>query len=322
METVSLTNTLLTDTLSGLQNNPKTLKAKYFYDDEGSRIFEQIMHMPEYYPTRCEREIFTTQASAIVNAITNSTNEPFELVELGSGDGIKTRVLLKELIKNNSNFTYIPIDISRQAIEALQNNLKSHLPSLTINPLIGDYFKIMHQINGYSGFKKTALFLGANIGNYLADELALFLNALSNFLHRDDKILLGFDLKKSPAVIRKAYDDPHGLTRDFNLNLLRRLNRELGADFSLNHFEHHAEYNPITGYARSFLISICAQKVKIAASETVISFDKWEPIFMEVSRKFDLKTISSLAKNYGFKIISNFTDSKEYFVDSLWVKSE
>ncbi|HAH57010.1 MAG TPA: hypothetical protein DCL86_02575, partial [Bacteroidales bacterium] len=137
METVSLTNTLLTDTLSGLQNNPKTLKAKYFYDDEGSRIFEQIMHMPEYYPTRCEREIFTTQASAIVNAITNSTNEPFELVELGSGDGIKTRVLLKELIKNNSNFTYIPIDISRQAIEALQNNLKSHLPSLTINPLIG-----------------------------------------------------------------------------------------------------------------------------------------------------------------------------------------
>ncbi|HAH59318.1 MAG TPA: hypothetical protein DCL86_14325, partial [Bacteroidales bacterium] len=115
---------------------------------------------------------------------------------------------------------------------------------------------------------------------------------------------------------------PHGLTRDFNLNLLRRLNRELGADFSLNHFEHHAEYNPITGYARSFLISTCAQKVKIAASETVISFDKWEPIFMEVSRKFDLKTISSLAKNYGFKIISNFTDSKEYFVDSLWVKSE
>ncbi len=321
METIALAGTLLTDTLSGLGNNPKTLKAKYFYDAKGSRIFEQIMQMPEYYPTRCEQEIFTTQATAIVNAIANDTNETFELVELGSGDGIKTSVLLKELMKTKANFTYIPIDISSQAIEALQKNLKSVLPSLKISPQTGDYFEIMHQINGYSGLKKTALFLGANIGNYLADELALFLNGLSNFLHQGDKVLLGFDLKKSPAIIKAAYNDPHGLTRDFNLNLLKRLNCELGADFDLSCFEHHTEYNPITGYARSFLISTRAQKVMIASSNTVVSFDKWEPIFMEVSRKFDLKSISSLAKNYGFKIISNFTDSKEYFVDSLWVKN-
>lgn len=321
METIVYTNNLLTDALSGLSNSPKSLKAKYFYDDEGSRIFEEIMQMPEYYPTRCEREIFNTQASAMVSAIAGNKEEAFELVEFGSGDGSKTRILLNELLKKQYNFTYVPIDISNQAIEALQNNLRSNLPSLKISPRTGDYFEIMHQVNGYSGLKKTALFLGANIGNYMADELDVFLSGLSKFLRRNDKVLIGFDLKKSPVVISAAYNDPHGLTRDFNLNLLKRLNRELGANFDTNRFEHHAEYNPITGYARSFLVSTRAQSVRIASSDTVVSFDKWEPIFMEVSRKFDLKTINGLAKSYGFKVISNFTDSKEYFVDSLWVKS-
>lgn len=319
METIAHLNTLLADTLSGLRNTPKTLKAKYFYDDEGSRIFERIMKMPEYYPTGCEQEIFTTQATAITKAISNNRQEEFELVELGSGDGSKTRILLSELIKNKQQFTYIPIDISRQANETLQTKLRLALPSLKIKPQTGDFFELMNQLNGNSGLQKTALFLGANIGNYLTDELAVFLNSLSAYLHKGDKALLGFDLKKSPAIIRAAYDDPHGLTRDFNLNLLLRLNRELGADFDTRKFEHYAEYNPITGYARSFLVSTMGQKVQLA--DNVFSFEKWEPIFMEVSRKFDLVTISSLAKNYGFKVVSNFTDSKEYFVDSLWLKT-
>ncbi|GAB1403513.1 MAG: L-histidine N(alpha)-methyltransferase [Lentimicrobiaceae bacterium] len=320
MQTLTQTDTLLSDTLAGLGSSPKSLKAKYFYNARGSRIFEQIMQMPEYYPTKCEQEIIANQSTAIINALTNNKDETFELFELGSGDGFKTRILLKALIKTNADITYIPVDISNQAIEALQKNLKRDLPSLNIMPRLGDYFEVLHRINGYSGFKKAVLFLGANIGNYLPDEMDSFLTGLAGFMHKGDTALLGFDLKKSPSVIMAAYDDPHGLTRDFNLNLLRRLNDELKADFNLNRFEHHATYNPISGYAKSYLISSCDQKVKIAVADKVISFEKSEPVFMEVSRKFDLKTIHHLARKYGFKVVADFTDSKKYFLDSVWMK--
>ncbi len=319
MEKQILLSELAADTLKGLSANPKFLLSKYFYDDTGSEIFQNIMEMPEYYLTDCELEIFSTKNDEIIDAFTNDSSF-FELIELGSGDGFKTKILLNSLIKQAVSFKYIPIDISAKANNDLVKNLASEIPSLEVNARTGDFFRVMKQINGYSGLRKIILFLGSNIGNFSKDELNFFFDQLSEFAHKGDKVFIGFDLKKSPEIIMNAYDDPHGHTRDFNLNHLARLNRELGADFNLVNFEHHTEYDPQTGALKSFLISKTNQNVVIEKLNKSFRFKQWEPIFMELSQKFDLETIELLASNHGFKVENHFTDSRNYFVDSLWVK--
>jgi uncharacterized SAM-dependent methyltransferase len=178
----------------------------------------------------------------------------------------------------------------------------------------------MKKLNGYSGVPKVILFLGSNIGNFSDEQLSVFLSQLSAFAHKGDKVMIGFDLKKSPDIIMKAYDDPHGHTRDFNLNLLTRLNRELDADFELNNFEQHTEYSSETGAVKSFLVSKKEQTVHFEVLNKSFNFKQWEPIFMELSRKFDLETIETLATKHGFRVKEHFTDSRNYFVDSLWEK--
>ena len=317
MEQQILLSEIATDTLNGLSSYPKFLLSKYFYDDTGSAIFQDIMNMPEYYLTNCEHEIFSEQKDALLNVCVNGNNR-FNLVELGSGDGLKTKILLKHFTDNNVDFQYIPIDISQKANDDLVESLAKEIPELNVSAKTGDYFQQLKNLNTSAKERKIIFFLGSNIGNFTNEETRLFLAQLSEFTNKGDKVLIGFDLKKSPETIIKAYNDPHRHTRNFIFNHLVRLNRELDADFDLGKFEHHVEYNEETGEVKSFLISKADQEVFIGALDQTIQFKNEEPVFMELSRKYDFNSIESLAMENGFRIEKNFTDSRNYFVDSLW----
>ncbi len=310
---------IASDTLKGLTSSPKYLLPRYFYDDRGSRIFQKIMQMPEYYLTNCEYEILMTERDDISSYLRDK-NDPFDLVELGSGDGTKSMVLIEHLAKLKSDFRYFPVDISSQVTDDLEKELNEIYPSLNVHPLIGDYFEVLDELKEMTLNRKVILFLGANIGNFSDKETNHFMSKIGNITESGDRIMIGFDLKKSPEIIMNAYNDPHGHTRDFNLNQLRRLNRELGADFNLSEFEHHSEYDPESGDVKSYLVSRSDQVVHLSYLETVIRLIKWEPIFMERSRKFNTENIRTLAEEHDFKVEKNFTDSRGYFIDSLWVK--
>ncbi len=319
MEQQILLSEIATDTQNGLSSEPKFLLSKYFYDDTGSAIFQDIMNMPEYYLTNCEHEIFTRYKEALLKAFGNGDNR-FNLVDLGSGDGLKTKILLKYFTENGTDFKYTPIDISQKANDDLVSGLIRELPDLRVSPKTGDYFQELNKLNAEAKERKIIFFLGSNIGNFTDEETQLFLARLSEFTNKGDKVLMGFDLKKSPETVIKAYNDPHGHTRNFIFNHLVRLNRELGADFALDKFEHYVDYNEETGEVKSFLISQADQEVFIGALDEKFRFKKEEPVFMELSRKYDSDSIGLLASENGFRIERNFTDSRNYFVDSLWEK--
>lgn len=319
MEQLTKISTFAQDTLKGLSADQKFLLPKYFYDDKGSRIFQDIMQMPEYYLTDCEFEIFTQYKSEMKDLFVNG-NSPFELVELGSGDGLKTKILLDHFVEHQVDFKYVAVDISRQANENLDNKLKDELPGLKAKFKTGDYFKMMNELNHDSDTNKVFLFLGSNIGNFGAQECHQFLSHLSGLIQQNDKLLIGFDLKKPKDIILKAYDDSHGHTRAFNLNHLERINKELDADFDIESFRHVAQYDEQSGETKSFLISTREQSVYLSVLEKSIHFQKDEAIYMELSQKFDLETIRFMAQKYGFKAEKNFTDRRNYFVDSLWIK--
>jgi L-histidine Nalpha-methyltransferase len=318
MITAEITTLFAKDTLKGLTAENKFLLPKYFYDKTGSEIFRKIMHMPEYYLTDCEYEIFNLQSEEICRRL-KQISQPFELIELGAGDGLKSKLLLRSLLEDKIRFNYIPVDISTHALEVFRKELTQDFPGLIVNGYSGDYFTAMKNFNGHA-HGRVVLFLGSNIGNFMEDEMNRFMMLLKNMTTKGDRALIGFDLKKSPETIIKAYDDPHGHTRDFNLNHLHRINTELDANFNVDRFRHHTCYEPGTGAMKSFLISLTPQKVTLGALDTVIDFDKWEPIFMEQSLKFSLQDIDKLASRYGFSIEHNFTDSKGYFTDSIWVR--
>jgi L-histidine N-alpha-methyltransferase len=315
-----LSSQLAIDTDIGLSAEPKFLLAKYFYDDNGSKIFESIMQLPEYYLTNCEVEIFYRYKAAITKKLSED-KAPFDLIEFGPGNGLKTKILLEQLISKSVQFNYIPIDISTHALELLSSELKKQFSNIKIIAQTGDYFSVMKNLKTSSANRRVILFLGANIGNYDQQEAKSFVKNLSEMTMVNDQVLIGFDLIKSPAVIYNAYSDQKGLTRDFNLNHLARINEELGADFKLNQFEHYSAYNPLTGSVKSYLVSRCRQKVYISALKKYFSFSKWEPIFMELSQKYSLQMINNLAANHQFKVVRNFMDQRKYFSDSIWVKT-
>lgn len=305
------------DVQRGLSATPKELSSKYFYDDEGSRLFQEIMKLPEYYLTGCENEIFSTQTSEIHRAFANGDNA-FDLIELGAGDGTKTAVLVDHFLKQNADISYSPIDISQEALDALTEKFEHEFPALRMNAMNGDYFKILESLRSANGRRKVLLFLGSNIGNFSAEQSVAFFRSLREVMSDNDLLLVGFDLQKDPHVIANAYDDAAGVTAKFNLNLLTRINRELGGNFDLDKFTHYANYRPIEGSARSFLISREKQTVRIEALDRDFEFDQWEAVFMEISQKYSLKMIEDLAENSGFKVKQNFFDGKNYYCDSLW----
>jgi L-histidine Nalpha-methyltransferase len=302
------------DVLQGLSASPRYLSSKYFYNHRGSKIFEDIMRMPEYYLTDCELEIFATQKQEILDSFDPDSH--FEMIELGAGDGTKTKILLSHFLKKQADFSYIPIDISEEAMKKLITNLDHEIPGFFVNGQVGDYFKLIGNLNG--SFRKVILFLGSNIGNFNEEKSRYFLNHLRSVLNIGDMVFIGFDLKKDPEVILNAYNDPHGHTAAFNLNLLQRINDELDAHFDLEAFYHQEIYDEQTGTARSFLVSKKSQTVHISKLDRYFHFDAGEQIFMEMSQKYDIQTINDLAKNSGFGIVNNFFDSRSWFVNSLW----
>ncbi|AWH84349.1 L-histidine N(alpha)-methyltransferase [Flavobacterium album] len=316
MKTKTLVDPFAEDVTKGLTENPKSLPSKYFYDDRGSRIFMEIMAMPEYYPTGCEFEILLQQSPAIVNKLPFTV--PFNIIEFGSGDGMKTKHLLKAFTEQGAPFTYIPIDISQEAIDALEANINQALPGIDMQPQTGDYFEALTGIDS----EKPALFLflGGNIGNYKdADAIAL-LERFHAQMKTGDMLLMGMDLQKNPRIIQKAYDDPHGVTRAFNMNLLTRINRELDADINLDQFDFYCDYNPQSGEVNSYLVSLKKQHVHSALLNTTFYFEKDELVWTELSKKYTLAGISALAQSAGFAVAHNFMDCRHYFTDSLWIK--
>ena len=300
----------------GLSRPQKTLPSKYFYNEKGNELFIEIMRMPEYYLTRSEMEIFSEQTHAIIDALALDPSKYFELIELGAGNGVKTLKLLKTLCAEGYQYDYIPIDISKHGLDRLERSLAKVLPQVSVCPKHGDYFRILESLRD-SHHPKVLLFLGSNIGN-MPDEVASeFIYQLGTNLSVGDKLLMGADLIKSVEVILPAYNDENGITRDFNLNLLHRINEELGGDFDLKSFEHTPEYNEQEGIAKSYLISTCDQDVTITATGKCYPFPAGEKIQTEISRKYNDEILSKLLSKTDFEIIEKLTDKKGYFADYI-----
>ncbi len=304
------------DILEGLKSTPKYLPSKYLYDKNGDELFEKIMACDEYYLTNCEMEIFTHQHQALADIILTK-NPTWEVVGFGPGNAVKAKFLIAELLRRKAIGTYYPIDISENIIHLLKETLSQDYPDLPVYGLNGDYLKMLEKVNTISRKPKLILFLGANIGNFKFDQTQAFCNKLAALLSKGDLVLIGFDLKKNPAKILAAYNDASGYTRQFNLNLLHRINTELGADFKLHQFEHYAMYDPDTGVCKSYLVSLSNQTVSLGNTQ-FIHFAENETIFMEVSQKFTLSELDEIAWKGGFTPVANFFDSQKYFVDALW----
>lgn len=309
-------NQFLHDVLQGLQSKPKYLQSKYFYDKKGDELFREIMNCNEYYLTNCEMEIFSTQTSEIANIIIDQ-HRNFDVVELGPGDAVKSVYLLKELVNKNAISTYFPVDISNNIINLLHKKLPEQLPQLNIHGLNGEYLTMLTAAKKISDKIKLVLFLGSNIGNIPKEEVHQFCKKLRSQLSEGDMLLIGIDLTKNPKQILAAYNDSKGYTREFNLNLLRRINDELSADFKIDAFEHYATYDPYSGACKSYLISLLDQQVAIG-SNAIIKFAKDESIFMEVSQKYSIEQTDEIARQTGFKPVTHFFDKNKWFTDVIW----
>lgn len=305
------------DVIAGLRSAPKHLNSKYFYDATGDKLFQDLMNCPEYYPTNCELEIFSEKTAEIGKAII-ADGDPFDLIELGAGDAMKSTYLLQYLLKQKADFTYVPIDISGNVISYLHIALPVTLPGLKINGLNGEYFDMLTQAASNSDKRKIILFLGSNIGNMPVVDAINFSKELRKHLNKGDMVLIGFDLKKNPATILAAYNDKDGITKRFNLNLLERINRELSADFDLKKFDHYPTYDPETGACKSYLVSLEDQEVTINKKEK-IRFLKDEYIYMEISQKFTISQTDQMAAKANFKPVDLFFDSKNWFLDAVWI---
>lgn len=302
------------DVDTGLSRSNKTLPSKYFYNEIGDALFVEIMHCQEYYLTRSELEIFQTQSESIIDGLGLTKDAHFELIELGAGDGLKTKELLKQLEIQGYDFAFHPVDISQNALDQLQNTLEQELPNVCVQPRQGDYFEVLKEFK-QSPNPKVILFLGSNIGN-LNDQLAAdFIYQLGSNLRPNDKLFLGVDLIKASSIVLPAYNDQQGFTRDFNLNLLQRINDELGGNFDLNAFFHLPEYDEQEGIARSYLVSSKAQEVYIEALDKSFKFEENERIHTETSRKYNEAVLSKILAKSDFKITAKFTDSKAYFAN-------
>lgn len=305
----------LKEVLQDLSGTPKRLNSKYFYDESGDKLFQQIMSSAEYYPTNCELEIFKEQTKELALTLKNGFTE-FDLIELGAGDATKSSYLLAELTAQNVNFSYMPIDISASMVKYLQERLPDNIPGLDVLGLAGEYFDMLQKAYQISSRKKVVLFLGGNIGNFNPSEALEFCKRLRTVLKPDDLLLIGFDLKKHPRIIRAAYNDAAGYTSEFNLNLLKRINRELAGNFVISQFEHYPSYDPSTGACKSYLISLKDQVVSISGRD--FHFEENEYIYMEISQKYDLQETEVMARAAGFKPVAHFYDSKKWFLDTVW----
>jgi len=311
-----ITESLKEDVLKGFSASNKYIPSKYFYDQIGDKIFQEIMGLPEYYLTRAEGDIFNNFKSNLRSLF--GSDGGFNLVELGAGDGLKTSILIDDFIENKIEFKYYPIDISENSNISLKASMMEQFPELKIELITSDYFSGIEKIKKHYA-RNVVLFLGSNIGNFSVKEASSFLKELKSVLSPNDLVLIGFDLKKNPKVVLDAYNDKSGVTKRFNLNLLTRINHELGADFKLENFDHCPTYDHNTGEVKSFLKVVKTCQVYITSLEQSFSFTAGELIHTEISQKYDVSEIKALASKVGFELKDNFFDENNYFVNSLWI---
>ena len=308
--------TFAEDVRRGLAAAPKVLFPKYLYDALGSRLFEAICELPEYYLTQAETEIFQRHAHEIAGALDGS----LRLLELGSGDGRKTRLLIEALVARQGGLEYLPIDVSRSAVEQSSERLLHAFPELTVTAFVGDYqagLRAFRTEGMAPGTRTLALFLGSTIGNLDAGDRIGLLRDIRAVLRPGDGLLLGTDLRKSGSVLLPAYDDALGVTAAFNLNLLSRINRELGGGFDLAAFRHRARWNQELGRIEMHLESLREQTVPIRSLGLEVRFAAGETIHTESSYKFEPAQVAEMAEASGFVLRRTWTDRCGRFASNL-----
>lgn len=303
------------DIKKGLLSRHKNIPSKYFYDHAGGELFNQITRHPDYYLTRCETEILKQNKESIIDYVLD--DNCLNLIELGPGEGVKSEILITEIMRRTKDFFYIPVDVSPEYLTFLKLSLQKRLQDIKIQPVQDDIFN-SNWLNKLNDNRNFILFLGSSIGNYTLENTNKFLSTIAGSLNPGDFFLIGFDMRKDIQILMKAYDDDAGITANFNLNLLHRVNKELNADFDVDGFKHYATYNVYTNAMESYLISLKKQSVNIDGLNQQVHFDVIEPIHVECSYKYCIEQIYYLAGECGFEVVANYTDDKGYFVDSLW----
>lgn len=304
---------LAEDVRRGLSSKPKRFLPKYFYDELGSQLFEAICLLPEYYLTRAENEILERYADEMAASVSGHTT----LLEMGSGSASKTRLIIEALLRKQDELLFVPVDISATALDSSSRILLQSHPRLRIEAYAADYFAGLEELGKTSRMRTLALFLGSNISNFDPDEALRFLRALRKVLWAGDALILGADLKKNKAILEAAYNDALGVTAAFNLNVLARINRELGSNFDLRGFQHRAFYNEEAGRVEIYIESMRAQSVVIGQLGMEVKFAKGEQIHTENSYKYHLDDIAKLAAQTGFTPAHTWLDSKEQFSSNL-----
>jgi dimethylhistidine N-methyltransferase len=299
VQPIATQDTFAADVIAGLTAQPKTLPAKYFYDLTGSALFERITELPEYYPTRCEIALLQEHAPAIASMFPPGC----ALIEFGSGSSRKARILLAAAA---TVAAYIPVDISGDFLQQDLAQLERDLPHLVVHPLVADFTQPFAIPANLAGLPRVGFFPGSTIGNFEPPDAAKFLRHIGDVLGPGALLLVGIDLVKDHEILRRAYNDAAGVTAKFNLNLLTRINRELGADFDLVAFEHHAFFNAEQSRIEMHLASTRAQKVRIDG--TCVVFRRGETIHTENSYKYTVESFQALAGGAGWSPLEVFSD--------------
>lgn len=295
------------DVTNGLMRVPRSLPAKYFYDEKGSWLFDQICDSPEYYPTRAENALLAKVANDIINE-----QQPRCIVELGSGTARKTRHLFDACSKAGFSPIYVPIDVCDEILIASKNALEKEYEWLEVNPIVGDYTGGLGNLPRHSECNLVA-FLGGTIGNFSEDEARNFLADLRSTMTENDALLIGADRIKPPEVLHAAYNDDAGVTAAFNLNVLEVLNRELDATFDLDGFEHYAYFNPIQSRIEMHLVSTRNQSITLGSLQKEIDFNEGDHILTEISRKFTRIELENMLVDAGFEVVKHYESDGHKF---------
>ncbi len=296
------------DVVEGLSAQPKSLPPKYFYDQHGSQLFEEICKLPEYYPTRTETAIFEAYGAAIAHL-----TGPCEIAELGSGSATKTQILLDAYQAAGYPLRYLPIDVSSTMLVESAQELLAKYPTLSIYGLVSTYELAIPHLPPTQLTARMLCFIGSTLGNLQPYECDQFLAKVSHALKPGDYFLLGLDLQKETAVLEAAYNDSQGITAAFNFNMLQHLNRRFDGDFDIAHFSHRAYYNQTENQIEMHLKSLTAQTVRLKALNFATHFEQGEYLLSEISRKFDLPEISQELDKHQLPVLRTFTDQNQWF---------
>ena len=295
------------DARNGLLSRPRHLPPKYFYDERGAELFARICSTPEYYPMRMEEALLSTFSADIIDA-----SRPKRIIELGSGNSHKTRHLFNACERHGHRCQYVPFDVCEPVLNQAAARLKAEYHWLEVMPLLGDYHAGLDNIPTATGCN-LFVFLGSTIGNFTPREAADFTKELHTLMQTGDYFLIGADRVKNAEVLEAAYNDEHGITAEFNLNILRVLNRRLGANFDLNNFSHDASFNKENSRVEMYVTAKKKQHVYIADLDEHIELDEGEKILTEISYKFSFKELESLLTATHFTIVQHYQPSNQYF---------